>query len=287
MHSDEKAKQAPPWLIKLMTPMVARIVARQMVEKYPGLGADEIIARMRAEANPGDEAGLRMLEAVARRLPAKPASDAVQDAAAWYSPSSLVLIAANLLPFYGVLVLDWPVFPLILLFWLENVVIGALNALRMLLADPADLALWGAKLFMVPFFCFHYGFFTAIHGFFVLSMFGGKDYTNPNDGLVPVQSVLRAIADFDLTITLAVLAASHMFSFLWNYLLRGEFRSTSLAEQMQQPYKRIVVLHLTIIIGGGFALSLGSPVWALLLLIVLKIGFDLNAHVREHTRAAA
>ena len=286
MDSDRKTIAAPPWLVRLMTPMIARIVAREMVKKYPGLGADDIIARMRAEADPGDAAGQRLLDAVARRLPATPDQDAVgEQSGAWCSPSSLALIAANLLPLYGVLALDWPVFSLLLLFWLENVVIGVLNALRMLLADPADAALWTGKLLMVPFFCFHYGMFTAIHGSFVVSMFGGKEYAHMKDGLIPVNAAMRAIADFDLKWALAVLAASHVFSFLWNYLIRGEFRRAAIAELMHRPYKRIVVLHLTILIGGGFSMALGSPLWALLLLLALKVGFDLTAHVKEHAKA--
>jgi len=287
MQTGKKTIQAPPWLVRLMTPMIARIVAREMIKKYPGLGADDIIARMRAEANPGDAAGQRMLDAVALRLPASPAPDAGRDKPAdWRSPTSLVLIAANLLPLYGVLALDWPVFPVMLLFWLENVVIGVLNALRMLLADPTDLALWSAKLFMVPFFCIHYGMFTAIHGSFVVSLFGGKNYDGMDQGLVPVEGVLRAITDFGIAPALAVLAGSHVFSFLWNFLMRGEFRRVSLSELMGQPYKRVIVLHLTIIFGGGVAMALGSPVWALLALIALKIGFDLNAHVKEHAKLA-
>ena len=287
MQTGKKSIQAPPWLVRLMTPMIARIVAREMIKKYPGLGADDIIARMRAEANPGDAAGQRMLDAVALRLPANPAPDAHRGTPTdWRSPSSLVLIAANLLPLYGVLALDWPVFPVMLLFWLENVVIGALNALRMLLADPTDLALWSAKLFMVPFFCIHYGMFTAIHGSFVVSLFGGKNYDRMDQGLVPVEGVLRAITDFGIAPALAVLAGSHVFSFLWNFLMRGEFRRVSLSELMGQPYKRVIVLHLTIIFGGGVAMALGSPVWALLALIALKIGFDLNAHVKEHAKLA-
>lgn len=288
MNSDKKTIQAPPWLVRLMTPMIARMVAREMVKQYPGLGADEIIARMRAKSNPSDEAGQRMLDAVALRLPAKPDRDVNPDAAiSWRSPSSLALIAANLLPLYGVLIFDWPAFPLLLLFWLENVVIGTFNALRMLLADPADLALWASKLFMVPFFCFHYGMFTAIHGSFVVSLFGGKAYGHLDQGFVPVEGAMRAIGDFDLWPAVAVLAGSHAFSFLWNYLVRGEFRRASPSELMGQPYKRVVVLHVAILLGGAIAMALDSPLWALLLLIALKIGFDLWAHVKEHAKAVS
>ncbi|MBE0613265.1 MAG: hypothetical protein IH604_06335, partial [Burkholderiales bacterium] len=68
MLPDKKTTQAPPWLVRLMTPMIARLVAREMAKKYPGLGADAIIAKMRAETNPSDEAERRMLAAVAIRL---------------------------------------------------------------------------------------------------------------------------------------------------------------------------------------------------------------------------
>ena len=103
----------------------------------------------------------------------------------------------------------------------------------------------------------------------------------------PIEGATRAVADFDLGWALAGLAASHVFSFVWNYLVKGEFRRASLTELMQRPYKRILILHLTIILGGGIAQVLGSPVWALLLLIALKIYFDLKAHITEHRKATA
>lgn len=289
MTKPSNVTQAPPWLVRLATPFIARIVAREMIKKYPGLGADAIILKMRAEMGASNAQAEQLLQAVARRLPARPAADSVRDSTqtvTWYSPSSLVLIAANLLPLYGVLVLGWPVFPMMLLFWLENIVVGLLNALRMLLVDPGDIALWASKLFMVPFFCFHFGFFTAIHGVFVLSLFGGNDYGHLDHGLWRIHGVTRAIADYDLTWALAGLAASHVFSFIWNYLVRGEFRRAALSELMQRPYKRIIILHLTIIFGGGITMALGSPIWALLPLIALKTGFDLKAHIREHRKAA-
>lgn len=55
-------------------------------------------------------------------------------------PSVLALTAANLIPVVGVLWLGWQVFALLLLFWLENVVVGAFTVLRMLAARPAGSA---------------------------------------------------------------------------------------------------------------------------------------------------
>ena len=137
-----------------------------------------------------------------------------------------MLLAANLIPVAGVLLWDWSVFALLALFWMENVIIGAFFALRMLCADPRDAALWAGKLFMVPFFCFHYGMFTAIHGVFVFSIFGGKSYSA--SGLQVLEPAARAASELGLWLPLAALLASHAFSFVWNYLFRGEFRRASL-----------------------------------------------------------
>jgi hypothetical protein len=252
-------------------------VAGALSEQHPGLSRQEIAAKMRADLGAApDEDARRMVDAVISRLPEQgQAGQAEKPVSAW------LLLAANLVPVAGVLLWDWSVFALLALFWMENVLIGVFFALRMLCADPRDPALWAAKLFMVPFFCFHYGMFTAIHGMFVFSLFGGPAYSA--SGLQVLEPALRAARELGLWLPLAALLASHGFSFLWNYLYRGEFRSAQLPRLMAKPYGRIVVLHLAILLGGIAAMALGSPVWALLVLLALKIGLDLKAHLKEHS----
>jgi hypothetical protein len=277
---------APPWLVKLVLPIAARLAAGELVKKYPGLNREQILARVRDDIPDRDHPEIRKFVAeVAKRLPDEGSGAA--RAPGWDSPSALVLVSANALALYGILLLDWPALPLIALFWMENVVIGVLNALRMLLVDPEDLALWGGKLLMVPFFCLHYGLFTAIHGTFVFSLFGGKSFQGVTSGIWPGDAALLAIAEFGLGWPLAFLAGSHLFSFFWNYLWRAEFRRASLIELMHRPYSRVIVLHLAIIFGGWLVLALGSPRWAMVLLLALKIGFDAAAHLKEHRKAAA
>jgi hypothetical protein len=147
--------------------------------------------------------------------------------AVWFSPTALVLIVANLLPLYGVLVLGWAVFPMMVLFWLENVMIGILNVLRIKLANPTDAAKWASKLLLAPFFTVHYGLFTAVHGLLVFSLFGGKPYEALVDGLWTMDAARHAITEFALWPGLAALAASHLFSFFWNYLGQREFQQAS------------------------------------------------------------
>jgi hypothetical protein len=193
-----------------------------------------------------------------------------------------LLIAANLVPVYGVLALDWEVFPLVLLFWTENVVIGVFSVLRMLAARPAKEEHGATKLFLVPFFAVHYGMFTLVHGVFVFALFSGGRGDSIRGPFELGSLASRSLGDLDLTLPVLALVASHAFSFGVNYLAGGEYRRTTLRKLMIRPYGRIVVLHLAILGSGFLVHTIGSPQWGLLLLIVLKIALDLRAHLRAN-----
>jgi len=197
------------------------------------------------------------------------------------TPSSVVLILANLIPLYGVAFLGWEVFPVILLFWFENVVVGGYNILKILWARPSDIGRWVGKVFMVPFFTFHYGMFTFVHGIFVLALFGAGvvEMNDPGPGMFA-----DAIAAAGVTWAAMALIASHGFSFAYNYIGRGEYRQATIENLMKQPYARVVVLHIVLITSGFLVMALGAPVLGLILLIVLKIGVDVTAHLKERAR---
>jgi hypothetical protein len=103
-------------------------------------------------------------------------------------------------------------------------------------------------------------------------------------GLGLLVAAARVARDYGLWPALAALAASHLFSFAWNYLWRGEFRHAKLAALVSRPLGRLLVLHLVIVAGGIASLALGSPVWALVLLLGLKIVLDWQAHRKEHSK---
>ena len=200
----------------------------------------------------------------------------------WMRPSVIALLLANLVPILGVLVFGWEVFPLVFLFWTENVIVGVFNALKMLLANPQAPVEWAVKVFMIPFFCFHYGMFTFVHGIFVVALFGGG--MKRGAGFPNFETFRHAAQEYHLGWAILGLAASHGVSFVSNYLLGGEYKRTSLPGLMQQPYGRIVVLHIAILGGGFLMAALGSPVWGLLLLVGLKILLDLRGHLKERKK---
>ena len=199
-----------------------------------------------------------------------------------FSPTVIALVAANLFPLYGVLALGWEVFPIMLLFWMENLIIGGFNALKMLCAAPQDRMKWLGKLFLVPFFSFHYGCFTLVHGVFVFGLFGGAFRQGaPFPGW---SGLARQIGELHLGYAVLALVASHAFAFGYTYLWRGEYRTASLTELMQAPYGRVAVLHLTLLGGGILVNAMHSPTAGLILLVALKIIFDVRSHEKERRR---
>jgi len=197
-------------------------------------------------------------------------------------PSALVLVAANLVPLVGVLAFHWTVFSVLLLYWCENVVVGAFNVLRMLFASPQSAAADASKLLLVPFFVVHYGIFALVHGIFVLTLFGpgGLAASNP----AALVSAVRAAGVWPAVLAMVL---SHGFSFAHNYLLSGEFRRASVQQLMAQPYARVMILHFTILVGGFAAKAVGAPAPALIVLIALKTAIDLRAHLAERQKLGA
>ena len=220
-------------------------------------------------------------------------------------PSAVILVLANLVPLAGVILLDWRVFDVLILYWAENVVIGIVNVLRMVSARPnlgiLDMAeersglqfsdtqraqvkqfTSGFRFFLIPFFVVHYGMFCFGHYTAVVSLFG--DTEGPGVALgVPLGEVWQS----PLWMGVIAIAISHLLSFYFNFIGRGEYQRTTHIQLMQRPYGRIIVLHLSVIAGGFLVTLLGDPTWMLLVLIALKTAIDLRMHERERSVFAA
>ena len=195
--------------------------------------------------------------------------------------SSAVLVGANLVPLFGVALGWWSTFEVMLLFWAENVVIGVMQLRR--LGALAVLRGEATAVLTAAFFTVHYGLFTFVHGIFVMTLFGpaGPDLPGAWDGA----EILLSPAG--LLPALGALAASHLLSFAVNFLHGGEYRTATPHGLMTQPYQRVIVLHLVVLFGGFFVSGMQEPLGGLLLLVGLKIAFDLRAHLQEHRGAAA
>jgi len=181
--------------------------------------------------------------------------------------SGVALIAANLIPIVGVLFWGWSITFIIGLYWIENLVIGLLNVPKMLMSKGKA---GRSPIMLSVMFILHFGIFCGVHGVAIGAIFMDGDYP------------LRLLSEPQLRLTLIGLFLSHSLSFVINFIGGREYEQRDVRAQMHQPYRRIMVMHIVVLIGGALVQFLGAPIYALLVLIALKIGIDLKSHFDEH-----
>ena len=178
------------------------------------------------------------------------------------------MVLLNAVPLAGVLVWGWKSFDLIFLYWMENVVIGVFTAARMLIrpySHPLEMAY---PLFLVPFFCIHYGMFCWGHGTFVISLFGPEMNEH---GLLP--AVLLVLTSPYMLAGVGALTLIQAVDWM-RYARQRGFGADGVKDLMVSPYRRIFVLHVTIIAGGFALAALNEPTAGLLILVLVKTASD-------------
>jgi hypothetical protein len=218
------------------------------------------------------------------RVAESPVSTVVQPAAAtglagWLTPATLALVIANLVPVAGAVFLGWRLSDVMVLYWAESAVVGFWNLCKILM-----IGRW-LGLFAGMFFLGHFGGFMAVHFLFIYTIF----IEGVGSGGTPGGGELAEVGHMFLRLWPALLALfiSHGLSFWLNFVGRGEYRGKTVNRQMSEPYRRIVFMHLVLIFGGGLALVLGDTTPVLLIVIALKVVFDVRAHRKEHSEHTA
>jgi hypothetical protein len=209
---------------------------------------------------------------------------------AWYRLGSSIwavvaLVVANLIPLIGVLFFGWSVWNILVIYWLENGIVGVINVLKMSVATGDEVtpgvtlmvngrpATSATKMGLIPFFIVHYGIFWFVHGIFVLTLPAFFSLMSDDGMTLDLGPVVFAAVG---------LAISHGLSFWWNFLHGGEYRRTAAAALMFAPYKRLVALHITIIFGAFAVMFTGAPAAAVAVLVAIKTAIDLGLHLAEH-----
>ncbi|MBI2754415.1 MAG: hypothetical protein HYX46_13045 [Betaproteobacteria bacterium] len=215
-----------------------------------------------------------------RRMTLFPSRAALLAALRW--PSSWFLLAANVLPLAGVLLLGWSVPTLLILYWLESAIVGFFTAIKLWMVGRAESV--GMALIYVPFFIVHFGAFMFAHGMFLLyliALMGVRFRGGPLD-----IDIERFVQDYvsgpGLPLAALALFVSHAVSFFTNFLGRREHEGRNTERVMLDPYRRILVMHVTILAGAVPFVLLRAPAVLAALLVPLKLVADFAAHAKEH-----
>ncbi len=196
--------------------------------------------------------------------------------------SVLSLIAANTLPLLGCIFLGWDVFMLIFFYWLESAIIAFYQILKLFKVE-GPLALLTAG-----FFIFHFGAFMAGHFLFLVGVFAPDIFPPAPQPSFPVfaakliRILIELMLRWETVVVVVALFISHGISYKLNFLGLREYETADGDHIVGQCYTRIVIMQLTIILGGMLVKALGPHILGYGLLVVLKTASDLWSHVRQH-----
>lgn len=203
---------------------------------------------------------------------------------AYRDPLSWVSLAVDLAPVWAVFVFGWTATPLVALYWLENLVIGAFTILRMIGTALSSVVSLVMALFTVPFFFFHYGMFCFVHGIFVRAFAVG----GAGGEFEPVSLIQWALGTAPEMIGfVAAIAGVSLLYYVFDFLGRGEYKTSNPQAEMFSPYGRIVTLHVAILLGAGVAFTLNEPLAGVLLLIFIRVVFGIVMTVMRRRKRDA
>jgi hypothetical protein len=196
------------------------------------------------------------------------------------TPGDYLLIIVNLIPLYGVWFEGWNASQVFLVYCLETMIIGVVNVIKMasvtLFVKPKDVwqnngsSTLQSGFFFILFFIVHYGIFVFVQTqiFFEVS------------GVIKVNSVLGKYAAIpgalgnEGMLLLLIFITYYTLQTLFDFFLSGEYKTISMARLMFQPYGRIFIQQIVVILGSMF-LSFGAGKVFILVLVIVKIYFEI------------
>lgn len=197
------------------------------------------------------------------------------------------LVLANAVPLVGVVSFGWNLHSLLVIYWVESAAVGVESVAKIRRAegedDPEELPslslndtpvtsfVGRSNLVIAGFFATHYGGFWVVHGAFVMAF--------------PLMFSMPLASPSVVALSAVGLVGYHVASYRTNYVGEREYERSGPVTLMVEPYRRVFVLHLTIVIGAFAVVWIGAPAGALVVMVLVKTVLDLRAHWAEHERA--
>jgi len=190
-----------------------------------------------------------------------------------------ILIAANLVPVFGVWFLGWSATDAFIVYALETLIAGVITLMKLaVITIVRKKDLWYNQgnstqvsgLFFMLFFTLHFGLFAAVQTS-IFSQFA--HITRAGAGLMDFFFHWYAYINNDIAIMLGGLVVSYLVRSFIPFIVSGEYKRVSMTMVMFQPYGRIFIQQFTVIIGSMF-LSFGFDKGFILVFAIVKIFFE-------------
>jgi hypothetical protein len=195
------------------------------------------------------------------------------------NPNELFLVAANLIPVYGVWFLGWSAKEAFIVYALETLLVGMMTLLKMAVItifrkkdiwynEGSSTSVSG--LFFMAFFTVHYGLFAAVQ----TTIFSqSANITPPGSGMMHFFFHWYEYINRDIALMLTGFIISYFATSFVPFIRNGEYKTVSMMRVMFQPYGRIFIQQFTVILGSMF-LGFGWDKGFILVFALAKIFFD-------------
>lgn len=184
----------------------------------------------------------------------------------------LLSLVDDIIPLFGLIFLGWNPAIILPLYWVENIAVGYYTYKKLMLPDIAESGINissgsgpkrpAQRTELANFFLMHYGIFTLVHGVFAFTVV-------PNvvaDSAVDASPLLWAVPAALITALIA-----ERIRFIRQIASPESRAKLTQGNVMGSAYVRIIVLHMSILIGAWIILGLGLPQGAAVVLILLKM----------------
>jgi hypothetical protein len=192
-------------------------------------------------------------------------------------------LAVDLAPVLAVLFLGWNAAAVVMLYWIENLIIGVLILPRIFLSG-SRLGLSGSigGALGAGFFALHYSLFCALHGTLLLALLsvafrapgGEQGVAGLTDALTYAFAVGPQMIWF-----IGLVAVWRAWAMVWRYIRFREWRESELVGEMFAPYPPILILHSALLFGVLVIAIAGAPAWSALVLVGLRVVWGLWVNI--------
>jgi hypothetical protein len=208
------------------------------------------------------------------------------------TPGDYFLIVANLVPVFGAIFLGWDPEEVFIVYCLETLIVGLVNLLKMgIVTIVRPTHNWSNTgtvvkqhgLFFMMFFVLHYGIFAAVQ----MSIFFGVSGIGDGHDITLANFFVKwpALLSRDSLIMLIAFAICYTLKAVFDFILSNQYRTISLMLLMFQPYGRIFIQQIAIIL-GSMGLLLGGGTVFLVIFALVKIFFEMRVNFEAMIRKA-
>jgi hypothetical protein len=207
------------------------------------------------------------------------------------SVSEWLLILVNLIPLYCVWFEGWNASAVFIVYCLETVIVGIINVLKMvcvtIFVKSTDVWENGGTTtqqsgwFFIFFFIVHYGFFVFVQ----TQIFFGVSGLIPDRSLLGNYSKIPALLGTNGKLMLLLFVAYYTLQNFFDFFMSGNYKTISMGRLMFEPYIRILVQQIVVIVGSMF-LSFGAGKIFILVFVIVKIFFELFVNFNRYLAVA-